>query len=221
MRGEGEVSAPQLLEAIPDRAVETIPGVVTLEGIGPPPLLLDSLDHHPPARDLVRQRHKYFIGALDPCASIEFTRGCPWDCTFCSAWTFYGRSYRQSTPEAVIEDLARIREPPGEKEARFLEAAGFAVQSRQGAAWTISGPPGRISRLLEDDRITFYERSLSQPGTPVKKDVPKASESLEDIKERELKEPSERKDRAIPSHRINRDGIKSAPPASKTDNNVK
>ena len=111
VRGEGEVSTPQLLEAIPDGAVETIPGVVTLEGIGPPPLLLDSLDQHFPARDLVRQRHKYFMGALDPCASIEFTRGCPWDCTFCSAWTFYGRSYRQSTPEAVIEDLARIREP--------------------------------------------------------------------------------------------------------------
>ena len=85
--------------------------MVTLEGMGPPPLLLDSLDQHFPARDLVRQRHKYFIGVLDPCASIEFTRGCPWDCTFCSAWTFYGRSYRQSTPEAVIEDLARIREP--------------------------------------------------------------------------------------------------------------
>ena len=111
VRGEGEVSTPQLLEAIPDGAVETIPGVVTLDGIGPPPLLLDSLDQHFPARDLVRQRHKYFIGALDPCASIEFTRGCPWDCTFCSAWTFYGRSYKQSTPEAVIEDLARIREP--------------------------------------------------------------------------------------------------------------
>ncbi|HSX79612.1 MAG TPA: cobalamin B12-binding domain-containing protein, partial [Candidatus Saccharimonadia bacterium] len=76
VRGEGEVSTPQLLEAIPDGAVETIPGVVTLEGIGPPPLLLDSLDQHFPARDLVRQRHKYFMGALDPCASIEFTRGC-------------------------------------------------------------------------------------------------------------------------------------------------
>ena len=35
---------------------ETIHGVVTLEGIGPPPLLLDSLDQHFPARDLVRQR---------------------------------------------------------------------------------------------------------------------------------------------------------------------
>ena len=111
VRGEGESSTPQLLEAFPDGAVATIPGVVTLDGMGPPPLLLDSLDHHFPARDLLRKRHKYFIGALDPCASIEFTRGCPWDCTFCSAWTFYGRTYRQSTPEAVVEDLARIREP--------------------------------------------------------------------------------------------------------------
>ncbi|HVN28834.1 MAG TPA: radical SAM protein, partial [Candidatus Binataceae bacterium] len=42
---------------------------------------------------------------------IEFTRGCPWDCSFCSAWTFYGRSYRKSSPEAAAEDMASIREP--------------------------------------------------------------------------------------------------------------
>ncbi len=48
---------------------------------------------------------------LDPCASIEFSRGCPWDCSFCSAWTFYGRSYRLVSPERVVEDLASIREP--------------------------------------------------------------------------------------------------------------
>jgi len=78
---------------------------------GPEPTLLDNLDLHLPARDLGRKRHKYFIGVLDPCASVEFTRGCPWDCSFCSAWTFYGRSYRKGTPEAAGEDLARIREP--------------------------------------------------------------------------------------------------------------
>ena len=111
VRGEGEVSTPQLLEAIPDGPIETLPGVVTLQGVGPPPLLLDHLEHQAPAHDLLRKRHKYFIGALDPCASIEFSRGCPWDCTFCSAWTFYGRSYRQSPPEAIVEDLAQIREP--------------------------------------------------------------------------------------------------------------
>jgi len=64
-----------------------------------------------PARDLLRHRRKYFLGTLDPCASIEFSRGCPWDCSFCSAWTFYGRSYRLVSPERVVEDLRTIREP--------------------------------------------------------------------------------------------------------------
>ena len=73
--------------------------------------MLDDLDQFFPARDLGRRRNKYFIGVLDPCASIEFTRGCPWDCSFCSAWTFYGRSYRKSTPEAAAEDMLSIKEP--------------------------------------------------------------------------------------------------------------
>jgi magnesium-protoporphyrin IX monomethyl ester (oxidative) cyclase len=73
--------------------------------------LLSDLALHAPARHLARRRRRYFIGHLDPCASIEFTRGCPWDCAFCSDWTFYGRSYRMLTPEAAVEDLARIAEP--------------------------------------------------------------------------------------------------------------
>jgi hopanoid C-3 methylase HpnR len=111
VRGEGEVIAPRVLEAIGDRGLERLPGVVTEHGAGPSPTLLDNLDQHLPARDLGRRRHKYFLGVLDPCASAELTRGCPWDCSFCSAWTFYGRSYRKSSPESAAEDLARIREP--------------------------------------------------------------------------------------------------------------
>jgi hopanoid C-3 methylase len=111
IRGEGEATTPRLLEALPDGGLEALPGVVTLNGMGPRPVLVNSLEEHLPARDLARKRDKYFIGVLDPCASIEFTRGCPWDCAFCSAWTFYGRSYRQMSPEAAAEDLAQIREP--------------------------------------------------------------------------------------------------------------
>ncbi|RMH09729.1 MAG: hopanoid C-3 methylase HpnR [Nitrospirae bacterium] len=113
IRGEGEVAFPQVLNVLAqDReALVSIPGVVTPSGMGPPPRLVDCLDTIRPARDLLRHRRKYFIGVLDPCASIEFTRGCPWDCSFCSAWTFYGRSYRVMSPEAVVEDLQRIREP--------------------------------------------------------------------------------------------------------------
>jgi hopanoid C-3 methylase HpnR len=113
LRGEGEAGLPELLEAIgEDRtAAHLVPGAVTADGRGPAPGFVADLDDFSPARDLVRHRRQYFLGTLDPCASIEFSRGCPWDCSFCSAWTFYGRSYRVMSPDKVVEDLARIREP--------------------------------------------------------------------------------------------------------------
>jgi hopanoid C-3 methylase HpnR len=111
LKGEGETSAPALLEAWPDRALGEVPGSVTIQGEGPRPKLLTNLDDPLPARHLGGRRNKYFIGVMDPAASIEFTRGCPWDCSFCSAWTFYGRSYRKLSPEAAAEDMARIKEP--------------------------------------------------------------------------------------------------------------
>jgi magnesium-protoporphyrin IX monomethyl ester (oxidative) cyclase len=111
VRGEGEVITPRLLDAIGDPKLETLPGVVTRHGAGPAPTLLDDLDRHLPARDLARRRSRYFIGVLDPCASAELSRGCPWDCSFCSAWTFYGRSYRKVSPDAAADDIAAIREP--------------------------------------------------------------------------------------------------------------
>ena len=112
IKGEGELTAPAMLEACRDRrGVNGLPGVVTREGSGPPAALLESLDDHRPARDLTSRRRRYFIGHLDPCASIEFTRGCPWDCSFCSAWTFYGRSYRKLSIDAAIKDLKSIAEP--------------------------------------------------------------------------------------------------------------
>jgi magnesium-protoporphyrin IX monomethyl ester (oxidative) cyclase len=113
LRGEGEASVADLLAAVADdrAAAATVPGAVTEHGAGPPPRFVQTLDALRPARDLLRHRRKYFIGALDPAASIEFSRGCPWDCNFCSAWTFYGRNYRTMSPEAAVEEVARIREP--------------------------------------------------------------------------------------------------------------
>ena len=112
LKGEGEAGMPLLLVAIDaGSGVGSVPGAVTAAGEGPPPGFVHSLGELMPARDLLRHRRKYFLGTLDPCASIEFSRGCPWDCSFCSAWTFYGRSYRLVSPECAVADLRSIREP--------------------------------------------------------------------------------------------------------------
>jgi hopanoid C-3 methylase HpnR len=111
--GEGEASVGALLDAVEnDRSsLLRVPGAVTMEGTGAPPVFVQSLDDLSPARHLVRRRRRYFIGSLDPAASIEFARGCPWDCTFCSAWTFYGRNYRVVSPEKAVEELGKLAEP--------------------------------------------------------------------------------------------------------------
>ena len=113
LTGEGETAITGLLDALQrnGRDLTHVPGVVTQDHRGPPPTFVKSLDDLLPARHLVRHRRKYFIGQLDPAASIEFSRGCPWDCVFCSAWTFYGRNYRVKAPERAVEELAKIREP--------------------------------------------------------------------------------------------------------------
>jgi len=131
LRGEGEAVIAELMQAVADDrdAMTSIPGAVTLDGKGPPPRFVENLDDLRPARDLVRKRHKYFIGLLDPAASVEFSRGCPWDCNFCSAWTFYGRSYRTVSPEVAVEELKRVREP-----GIFLVDDVAFIQSNHGMA---------------------------------------------------------------------------------------
>lgn len=111
LKGEADATIATLLRTRAEGGdIATVPGVVTMDRQGPPAIFVDSLDTIRPARDLLRHRNRYFIGMLDPAASIEFARGCPWDCTFCSAWTFYGRSYRTLSPQVIGEELAAIRE---------------------------------------------------------------------------------------------------------------
>ena len=128
--------------------------------------MLDDIDRFLPARDLTRRRHKYFIGVLDPCASVEFTRGCPWDCSFCSAWTFYGRSYRQGSPEAAAEDMARIREPNVfiVDDVAFIHPEhGFAIGQRAGAARASSKQyylETRCDVLVRNQEVFAYWKRL-------------------------------------------------------------
>ena len=126
LQGRGRGRASPLLEAARDgAAVGTVPGAVTATGEGPPPRFVDSLDDARARRATCCAIAASISSAsLDPCASIEFSRGCPWDCTFCSAWTFYGRSYR------IVEPGARRRGAGARSASRASSSSMTSPSSR-------------------------------------------------------------------------------------------
>jgi len=62
-----------------------------------------------PARDLVeRDRTKYHCLLFRPVWLVETARGCPFRCNFCSVWQLYGRSFRERSVGAVVDDFASV-----------------------------------------------------------------------------------------------------------------
>jgi magnesium-protoporphyrin IX monomethyl ester (oxidative) cyclase len=114
--GEGELTSQHLLRALRDRqTLDDVPGVMTaanrangFTGRARAP----NLDETPlPARHLTkRYRRKYHHGSWVPSAAVETSRGCPFDCNFCSVWVFYERRARRRSPAAIMRDLEHVPE---------------------------------------------------------------------------------------------------------------
>ena len=61
-----------------------------------------NLEHLPlPRRDILRNDYYHW-------GSIQTSRGCPMDCTFCSVTAFNGRRFRRRPLDSVIEELEQI-----------------------------------------------------------------------------------------------------------------
>jgi anaerobic magnesium-protoporphyrin IX monomethyl ester cyclase len=94
-----------------------ISGLVTRRGgrleRGPPRAFLRDLDVLPlPAWDLVDMDE--YLGRWERQtgerrAAVLTSRGCPFDCSWCSKPTF-GRTFRQQSPERVVEELRALKE---------------------------------------------------------------------------------------------------------------
>ena len=128
--GEGESTGAELADAIEcgdDPA--SVAGVMTQEnirnGFQSRPFAVD-LDELPlPARGLSqRYRRRYHHGFAVPSACVETSRGCPFDCNFCSVWVFYQRRARRRSPERIVEDLEGVRRL-GEGHAFFTDDIAF------------------------------------------------------------------------------------------------
>ncbi|GFE61031.1 B12-binding domain-containing radical SAM protein [Geobacter sp. AOG2] len=94
----------EVLAEVPALRLKTADGWITT----PPLEERTPLDLVPlPARHLV-QRHRtgYHCLLFKPVWLIETARGCPHRCSFCSVWQLYGRTCRERSIAAVVEDFA-------------------------------------------------------------------------------------------------------------------
>ena len=113
VRGEGEVTFSELIEALPDGDLHSIAGLTFMDKdeiihTQNRPLLED-LDTLPlPARHLVNYEGYHQVPDAvfaEPLREILTSRGCPFQCIFCSARLMSGYKYRYHSPERVLEEV--------------------------------------------------------------------------------------------------------------------
>jgi anaerobic magnesium-protoporphyrin IX monomethyl ester cyclase len=127
--GEGEEALLDLASAARERTpIADLPGVITLKGgrpvRGPPRTLLRDLDALPlPAWDLVdmeRYLRRWEQNTGERRAAVLTSRGCPFDCSWCSKPTF-GRTFRQQSPARVVRELRALRDQYRVDYVRFCD----------------------------------------------------------------------------------------------------
>src|SRR5881394_105428 len=116
--GDGEEVMPPLVNALRDgtdlrkiRGVETYKnGEWFFSGAAD---ARPNLDTYPlPARHLIKHyADHYYINFRKPLALMETARGCPFKCNFCSVWKFHESTFREKSPERVVEELKEIAAP--------------------------------------------------------------------------------------------------------------
>lgn len=118
MVGEGEVGFPMIVNHILKGAhkLEEIPGLIWRkdnEIMVNPQTFTNDLDRfHPDIWNFINmteyQKKGYNVG-LDT-AAVFSTRGCPFDCTFCSANTIVGKKFRVRSLDNIISELRYLKD---------------------------------------------------------------------------------------------------------------
>ena len=135
--GEGEAALPMLIDALNGgSSLENVPGLVWRDGssirMNPAAGMVQDLDSLPfPDFSLLDMGQGKRLGdarARKSTMPVQTSRGCPFDCTFCSVTRMFGRRYRHRSSQNVIAELARL--DPDRHEIFFYDD-NFAANPRR------------------------------------------------------------------------------------------
>ena len=117
--GEGEVTMTEFLRAIKEQDdISKVSGLAYLNEkgkfiyTGDRPFIED-LDILPmPAYHLAEMEHPYVDLPSEGSRGfvVNFSRGCTWDCSFCSESAFYKRTWRRRSPKLIADELQILKE---------------------------------------------------------------------------------------------------------------
>ena len=125
VRGEGELTTPQLLRALAEPGA---PGAARVRGIAyragegaglkiaatPPQPFVPDLDRLAPAWDLLDwEDYTFYVLPGSRLGIVSSSRGCLNACNFCSQQRFWHRTYRQRSAESFVAELEHLRDLHG------------------------------------------------------------------------------------------------------------
>lgn len=82
---------------------------------------LENLDELPfPARDIFDKEKYVEPQTGEPYTVIRNSRGCPFQCTFCTVGSYYGNKWRSRSVENILEEIKEVVEKHGIRNIMFL-----------------------------------------------------------------------------------------------------
>ncbi|MBU1087366.1 MAG: B12-binding domain-containing radical SAM protein [Candidatus Omnitrophica bacterium] len=179
--GEGEETLKNLLTAISNKAdYAKIDGLAfrnnNIVQINPKTQWIENIDLIPfPARDLLplEKYHKInlpmgLVSRQTPAMNLITSRGCPFECAFCSSCHFWGRKYRPRSVENVIQEMCQLK-AMGIKEIKFFDdnltldkpraKKLFQAMIDRKFNFTWNTPNGIAAQTLDPEMISLMKQS--------------------------------------------------------------
>lgn len=125
--GEGEKTAVELAQATEEKGnLHDVKGIAYRSNgkiiINEPQGLIRDLDSLPfPARHLLPMKDYMILGEKISIGGMITSRGCPYQCVFCSSSLLFGKRFRARSAKNVVEEMEHLRQVYRVKYVEFLD----------------------------------------------------------------------------------------------------